>query len=232
MNIEKVCSKCGEPKSLEEFHHDKRGKHERRSDCKECSSKRGRHYRETNNNKYLESSRKSGKKWYQKNKEIKLAKNKTWLKANYYSREIDKDGNPLGKKREGRVYFSGKEFREARKLQRRRERRTLKGNIDCRMSAGLRGTLKRGEKRGHWEGLVGYSVDDLKRHLEKQFTDKMSWELFMKGEIHIDHIKPKISFFYNSVDSQEFKDCWSLDNLQPLFAIDNLRKGAQKSHEH
>jgi len=29
----------------------------------------------------------------------------------------------------------------------------------------------------------------------------------------------------------EFKDCWSLDNLQPLFAIDNLRKGAQKSYE-
>jgi len=51
------------------------------------------------------------------------------------------------------------------------------------------------------------------------------------GEIHIDHIKPKCSFFYKSMDSQEFKDCWSLDNLQPLFAIDNMRKGAQMSYE-
>ena len=211
MNIEKVCSKCGEPKSLEEFHHDKRGKHERRSDCKECSSKRGRHYRETNNNKYLETSRKSGKKWYQKNKEIKLAKNRKWISENK------------------------EKWKHIKKMQRRQERQTVKGNIDCRMSRAICDSLKvktvGGKKSRPWESLVGYSVMDLRNHLEKQFTDKMSWELFMNGKIHIDHIKPKSGYFYDSVDSQGFKDCWSLDNLQPLLAIDNLRKGAQNPHE-
>ena len=50
----------------------------------------------------------------------------------------------------------------------------------------------------------------------------MTWD--NHGEWHIDHIVP-ISFFeYDSTDDVEFKYCWSLYNLQPLWSGENLRK--------
>jgi hypothetical protein len=70
--------------------------------------------------------------------------------------------------------------------------------------------------------LVGYDVIELKRHLEEQFVDGMSWENY--GEWHIDHIKPLSSFNITDINSDEFKKCWSLSNLQPLWAKDNLKK--------
>ena len=41
---------------------------------------------------------------------------------------------------------------------------------------------------------------------------------------HIDHIKPKSWFKYDSAEHPEFKQCWSLENLQPLEAEKNLAK--------
>ncbi len=68
-----------------------------------------------------------------------------------------------------------------------------------------------------------YTVDDLKRHLESKFQDGMSWDNY--GEWHIDHIKPETWFNYSSVDDEEFKKCWALDNLQPMWAKENISKG-------
>lgn len=70
--------------------------------------------------------------------------------------------------------------------------------------------------------IVGYTCDQLKNHLEKQFTNDMSWKDFRNGKIHIDHIKPQSLF--NLKDINDIKECWSLDNLQPLWAKDNIRK--------
>ena len=50
----------------------------------------------------------------------------------------------------------------------------------------------------------------------------MTWENFMKGEIHIDHIRPCSSF--NLSDTEEQRKCFNYKNLQPLWAVDNLRK--------
>ena len=50
----------------------------------------------------------------------------------------------------------------------------------------------------------------------------MSWDNY--GEWHIDHILPDSSFYYVSTEDDEFKKCWALSNLQPLWAIDNLKK--------
>jgi hypothetical protein len=71
--------------------------------------------------------------------------------------------------------------------------------------------------------MVGYSAEQLKEHLEKQFNDGMSWENY--GEWHIDHIKPISSFEFDSSDDEQFKVCWSLDNLQPMWGIENIKKG-------
>lgn len=76
-----------------------------------------------------------------------------------------------------------------------------------------------------WKTFVDYSLEELMTHLERQFKPGMSWE--NKGDWHIDHIIPRSSFEYSSPDDPEFKKCWSLSNLQPLWAIDNIRKNAK-----
>jgi hypothetical protein len=72
--------------------------------------------------------------------------------------------------------------------------------------------------------LLPYSASDLKDHLETLFTDGMTWSRLMQGEIEIDHVIPVSFFRPASHDSLEFKMCWSLRNLQPLWREDNRAK--------
>ena len=82
----------------------------------------------------------------------------------------------------------------------------------------------RANKAGRtWETLVGYTLQELKSHLEARFLPGMSWENY--GAWHIDHIRPRASFTFTSPEDEGFKQCWALDNLQPLWAADNIRKG-------
>ena len=74
----------------------------------------------------------------------------------------------------------------------------------------------------HWENLVGYSIQDLKEHLQSQFKPGMNWDNY--GQWHVDHIYPKSKFNIEALGDEEFKKCWSLTNLQPLWALDNLTK--------
>ena len=82
--------------------------------------------------------------------------------------------------------------------------------------------FKQNKPVGGWQAIVGYSIVDLKEHLEKQFQPGMSWENY--GEWHIDHIIPKSAFDVEHYCDTEFLKCWALDNLQPLWAKDNVKK--------
>ena len=77
-----------------------------------------------------------------------------------------------------------------------------------------------------WELLVGYSVSDLRFHLERQFTGGMTWDNY--GQWHIDHVVPVSSFQFTSAEEPAFRACFSLSNLRPLWAVDNLSKGAKR----
>lgn len=97
--------------------------------------------------------------------------------------------------------------------------------LHSRISCLVRDCLKNRSKNGRrWQDLVGYSIDDLRQHLEKQFSDGMSWEKFLAGEIHIDHKIPVSAFNFINPEDIDFKRCWALTNLQPLWAADNIRK--------
>ena len=99
----------------------------------------------------------------------------------------------------------------------------LSNRMRCLMYSSLRG-MKNGHK---WQDLVGYSIDDLRRHIEKRFIKDMTWERFLAGEIHIDHITAISKFNFEKPEDLDFKKCWALKNLQPLWAEDNLRKNAK-----
>jgi hypothetical protein len=84
----------------------------------------------------------------------------------------------------------------------------------------------RGEKRGRsWESLVGYTLADLIAHLQSKLLPGMT--LNNHGEWHIDHIRPLCSFQFQTPDDPQFREAWALTNLQPLWAVDNLKKGGR-----
>jgi hypothetical protein len=68
--------------------------------------------------------------------------------------------------------------------------------------------------------LVGCTREHLLKHIESQFKDGMSWE--NAGQWHIDHIIPCSSFNLENLEDQ--KKCFHYTNLQPLWAVDNIRK--------
>jgi hypothetical protein len=71
--------------------------------------------------------------------------------------------------------------------------------------------------------LLPYNLTQLVEHLESQFTEGMTWDNY--GDWHVDHIKPMNSFDFT--EDGDFGVCWSLSNLQPLWAEENLSKGSR-----
>ena len=103
----------------------------------------------------------------------------------------------------------------------------LQKQLRNNFSAAIRFRLKKrsGSKKGQsYLSKVGYSIEELKVHLESQFQPGMTWNNYGLKGWHIDHIKPDSSFYYKSMDDVDFIECWALSNLQPLWAKDNLKK--------
>ena len=107
----------------------------------------------------------------------------------------------------------------AKKKRQNDPRFRLDVNIASIISTSLKGK-KAGKK---WEGLVGYTIDDLMKHLEKQFDDKINWGNY-GSYWSVDHIKPRSLFKYKTTEDPEFKKCWALENLQPLEKKINIKK--------
>jgi hypothetical protein len=95
----------------------------------------------------------------------------------------------------------------------------LKLNLRTRLNHAIKGNSKSAKTLE----LLGCSIEDLKKHLESLFQDGMSWENYGINGWHIDHIKPCIAFDLSKEAAQ--KQCFHYSNLQPLWAIENLKKG-------
>ncbi len=107
-----------------------------------------------------------------------------------------------------------------------KKRGTPRGHLEWSVRAAVKRSISKETKSGRKTfDLLGYTVDELKSHLERQFQPGMSWENY--GEWHIDHRVPLSSFKYDSPDCPEFKLAWAITNLQPLWWRDNLSKGAK-----
>lgn len=93
-------------------------------------------------------------------------------------------------------------------------------NMRTRLWSVLKGKVR----GGHTMDMIGCSVDKLRDHLESKFTSAMSWENYGKTW-HVDHIRPCASFDLSKPVQQQA--CFHWSNLQPLLALDNLRKGSK-----
>mgnify|MGYP005815453345 CR=1 FL=1 len=151
------------------------------------------------------------KRYRLKNRDKILAANKRW-----------KENNPEKVKNDWDEWYAenGKAWGAA-------QRSIPRNRIDMAMSSGIRLAIADKKAGRRWETMVGYSLDDLMRHLEKRFQPGMSWENYGKGGWHIDHVIPKVVFNYTAPEHEDFKRCWALSNLQPLWEPDNLSKHAK-----
>jgi len=227
----KLCICCKLTKDVNEFHKNKSKKDGLQDHCKLCRALKAQ-----KNKKNLQEYRKV---WYQKNSD----KVKSMESLRYHSNKDDINEKKRIRYREDetvrlkykeqqkKYYENNKElFYQQAKLwvELNKDRRNqisqrhyhkYKTLMVCRRL--IKRTIKYlGTKKELTTiELLGYTPLHLKESIESKFTEGMSWNNY--GEWHIDHIKPISAFDKNETPSI----INSLDNLQPLWAFDNLSKG-------
>ena len=140
------------------------------------------------------------------------------------------DANATAKRRAFREQHLESERARCRLYQKRRYALDAKYALRARFSRAVRHSLTSGGKKGRsWESLVGYTLDDLRQHLERQFRPGMTWQNMGRGGWHIDHILPLSGFAFASADDSEFRAAWALPNLRPLWERENISKGARRT---
>jgi len=115
-------------------------------------------------------------------------------------------------------------YRKTEKYKRAWKKSNKKNRLSNTVSTRMRQSLNGCKYNRHWETLVEYTLKDLREHLESQFKSGMTWKNHGRVGWHIDHIRPIGSFNITDYDCRDFKECWSLDNLQPLWYWENVRK--------
>jgi hypothetical protein len=113
-------------------------------------------------------------------------------------------------------------IKEKRKTDYMRSMTKVENRIKNRLRARFHQILSGNTKADRALAVVGCSLESLKLHLEAGFAQGMSWANF--GQWHIDHIRPCASFDLSCPNQQ--RECFHYSNLQPLWAQDNLKKGA------
>lgn len=140
-------------------------------------------------------------------------KGRAWAKKNAQHR--------LAKER-ARYAVKGRKTRPDNTVYVRAWRQTPKAFALHRLQTRLSRLLKRNVGCREMLQLVGCTRAELVAHLERQFPDGMTW--VRRREWHIDHIKPFAAF--NLSDADELRAACHFTNLQPLWAADNIAKGA------
>ncbi len=70
--------------------------------------------------------------------------------------------------------------------------------------------------------LLGYTAEDFKSHIERQFVKGMSWE--NHGDWHVDHIYPISKLIDDGITDPIIIN--ALTNLKPIWKSENLSKGS------
>jgi hypothetical protein len=231
----KRCSKCGEEKPISAFSYKIKAKNIYQSKCKPCVyeynlvySKRSEVITRNRERSQSDHYKKVAKEWedipevrvrrrLQARNRTKGDKHKAWRKGYESQPEVREKINKFAR-----------EYRKTEKWKDWAYKRYWE-NDQYRVNACMRSAVSRcmnGEKNGkHWFDIVGYNLEELISHIEKQFVDGMNWKNY--GEWEIDHIIPISVFNFISHKDIDFKRAWDLKNLQPLWKHDNRSKRAK-----
>ena len=197
--------------------------------------------------KQKEYQKKYQKEYNQKNKIINIEKYQrkcpTCREPQTYTRkenfQIAEKGNhicakcvgikkrvPIEKQKENRkLYDKRPEVIKRRKELNIKRREDPKVRLSKNTSRGISRSLKAGnlsKNKRHYETLIINTREEIIEHLKRHFLPGMTLENY--GKWVIDHIIPIEFFEFTSTDDAEFKYMWSIDNLQPMWKKDNLKK--------
>jgi hypothetical protein len=223
----KKCSKCGIEKDESYFSKHSSGKDGLRPNCKECVKVVSAEYY-INNKEAITSN---NKQYWAENKDSL----NEWQKQYYIDHKDEKS----------EYYLKNKDVLNVKR--RESENNRLKTDMPFKLrkyvACMIRAYFKdnKNNKRGSCIDKFEYSFDDLKIHIEKQFEPWMNWQNWGKYDPQswkdddqttwtwqIDHIIPHSTFQYSSMDDEDFKKCWALDNLRPYPAKKNIIDGITK----
>jgi len=218
--MEKECSKCQVTKSFDHFPNDPKCSDGKRGTCKNCRLNQWVPQEDEvlsckicNEEKHHALFANRGK---QKPYECKTCRNKRDIDK----RNLDRDAY---NKKQREIYNKNKDKINETRRKTLQERRDKDPKYRAMMALHCRLYIAVKEKKGKTLELTGCCKEQLITHLESKFTEGMSWENY--GKWHIDHIRPCASF--DLVEPEEQKKCFHWTNLQPLWAQDNMRKGAK-----
>lgn len=251
----KKCTKCGAQKPLEEFYpatKRKGGKvyHYHQSRCKDCvramqtarmsapdkraaareyARNRGDQYRQRERERIAERQGREYKSAKQRADES--AERKAALDADRERQKREKERRILDMPWTNPALSKAERFKLRYELDsefnlKQRVRAALRRKRQgIRLGCIMRAAVNRNGNSPTAEAFLGYSMFDLRKHLERQFTNKMTWDAFRAGQIHIDHIVPLASFDLSNPN--ELRRAWCMTNLRPVWASVNLRKAAR-----
>ena len=241
------CRICGLWLPVDDYAVRENGK--RRSECLKCGLEYQRQYYQRNREKILNDKRiyatrnhariikyqreyharpatiERHKRYKEENKERLRRLQKEWIRNNLNKyRDTQRQADLRRRKRSGdnrQSYFTAHE----REKRRSDPRHRLRVNLSRRINLALRDQYT--DKCQSLIDLIGCSVSILRKHIERQFTERMSWNNY--GQWHVDHIVPCANF--DLTDPVQQKMCFNYMNLQPLWADDNLKKGSKLSNK-
>jgi hypothetical protein len=252
-SVLKQCQQCNINKDIECFgkvSKNKNGTYSRRKICSECRSLNRRIDYKKNKTKILsqneqwrqsnlDKKKKYDNEYYQKNKEKILSQNKDpkrqlrnklnkrkWVQKN---REKIKNFPSYKKKKE----YSLKSLKAR-----------LNNNPYFKLRTNVSKTIRKYLKKQNISKcnvsilkFLPYSIQEMKSHLENLFEPWMSWNNWgiynaktwddtnkSTWTWQIDHVIPQSALYYQSMEDENFKKCWDLNNIRPLSAKENCLK--------
>lgn len=183
-------------------------KHKDDPRTREMQRLRDRKYKENNRDKINENNRKperieKQKEWRRNNSEYLSIKNKEWRR-----------NNPD-------LVAKSCKRRSAKNSERYRNDNGYRCLVSMRSHLYRILKLTKQDKIESTSETLGYSVEKFMQRIEFQFKDGMRWD--NHGDWHLDHKKPISAFIKQGVTDPKIIN--ALSNLQPLWALDNLKKG-------
>lgn len=206
--------------------------------CRSCIKIQSDEYYIKNN----ENIKRNKKEYYNLNKHEILDKNKLYYIENKEQLLIDNKNYRIENAKEINIQRYKYRKNNKEKISEKQylyEKNRLINDFEYRLHKNISSIIRRAMKKGDSTlNILSYSMSDLIIHLELKFEWWMTWSnygmYFVDSWVdddhttwrwNIDHIVPRSYLKYNSINDENFKKCWSLDNLRPYSAKMNLLDG-------
>lgn len=161
--------------------------------------------------------------YYLKNKEKEIARHRIYKENNKeYLRLKEKQRDPIKEKARRKKYASENRLKINAYVSKRYAIDT-QFRLKCILRARLYSIMRNHPRNGSAVKDLGCTIEEFKEYLESKFLKGMTWNNWSYKGWHIDHIRP-LSLF-NLQDRQQFLAACHYTNMQPMWSLDNHKKG-------